>query len=269
MQLASLLKQIDDLQSQINFHGKLDSEVLKKINYKFRLDWNYNSNVMEGNSLTIQETRSVMINNITLEGKPLKDVLEMRGHDNVISSILKIGKGELNLSEKRILEIHKGIMYEEDTEKQKDIGIWKTSNNYLYNYKKERIDFTPHEEVKEKMHELVNWLSAQSEKIKAKDKKAIHPVVLAFEFHLKYVTIHPFYDGNGRTARIFTNLILIAFGYPPVIVKLEEKNKYYQYLGDIQGYGGPPDLFYEFMSGLLIRSQEEVLNALNKEHSEQ
>lgn len=269
MALTELIKRIDELQSQIQAHGKLDNETLKRITYKFRLDWNYNSNVMEGNSLTKLETRTVMINNITVEGKPLKDIIEMRGHDNVISNILKIGKGELNLSEARIKEIHKSIMYEDDPEKKQGIGIWKTNNNYLYNYKNERVDFTPFTEVKDKMHELVNWLSAQFEKIKAKDKKALHPVVLAFEFHLKYIHIHPFYDGNGRTARIFMNLILIAFGYPPIIVKLEEKKQYYQYLGDVADYGGSPDLFYEFMGGLLINSQEEVIKAINGEDVEE
>src|SRR3984957_21272437 len=97
MELKELLTRIDELQAQIQAKGKLDDETLKKINYKFRLDWNYNSNVMEGNSLTRSETRSVMIDNITIEGKPLKDVLEMRGHDNVVTEILQIGKGEMNL----------------------------------------------------------------------------------------------------------------------------------------------------------------------------
>ncbi len=265
MPLKELIKRIDELQAQIQAHGKLDNETLKKINYKFRLDWNYNSNVMEGNSLTKMETRTVMINNITVEGKPLKDIIEMRGHDEVITNIMKIGKGELNLSEARIKEIHKSIMYEDDSEKKMNIGIWKPHNNYLYNYKKERIDFTPYGEVKEKMHELVNWLNTQNEKIKVNDKKALHPLILAFEFHLKYIRIHPFYDGNGRTARIFMNLILIAFGYPPVIVKLEEKRQYYQYLSDVADYGGEPGLFYEFMGGLLVRSQVEVLKAMKGE----
>lgn len=262
MSLKDLIKHIDELQAQIQAHGKLDTETLKRINYKFRLDWNYNSNVMEGNSLTKRETRTIMIGNITIEGKPMKDVLEMRGHNEILENILKIGKGELNLSENRIIEIHKGIMYEDDPEKKKDIGVWKKHNNYLYNYKNERVDFTPFTEVREKMHELINWLNTQKEKIAAKDKKALHPVVLAFEFHLRYVSIHPFYDGNGRTSRIFTNLILIAYGYPPIIVKLEEKEKYYQYLADIQSYGGSPDLFYEFMGGLLERSQQIVLTAI-------
>ena len=81
MSLKKVIQQIDELQSKINSYAQLSDEVLKRINYKFRLDWNYHSNAMEGNSLTKEETRSVMINNITVEGKPLKDVIEIRGHD--------------------------------------------------------------------------------------------------------------------------------------------------------------------------------------------
>ena len=129
MSFEQRLVQVDELQQEINGHGKLPDAVLKKINYKFRLEWNYTSNSMEGNTLTKDETRSVMIGNITVEGKPIKDILEMKGHDEVINAIIKIGKGELNLSEKRIKEIHIGIMHEEDPEKKKAIGQWKTSQN--------------------------------------------------------------------------------------------------------------------------------------------
>ena len=74
---------------------------------------------MEGNTLTIEETRSVMVGNLDVHQKPIKDVLEMKGHDEVISDILKIGKGELRLSERRIKEIHSGIMHEVDPERKK------------------------------------------------------------------------------------------------------------------------------------------------------
>jgi Fic family protein len=262
MTFQDKLSVINQLQTFIQQHGKLPDEVLKKINYKFRLDWNYYSNSMEGNSLTRQETRSVMVGNITVEGKPLQDVLEMKRHDDVISTIIKMGKGELNISEKRIKEIHAGIMYEEDPDRIKQIGQWKKQPNYLYNYKKERFDFVSPEEVPERIHKLVDWLNASKEKIQRRDKDALHPVFLAFKFHLDYITIHPFYDGNGRTSRILSNLILISFGYPPMYIKTDERNIYYQYLADIQGYGGEPDLFYDFMSGLLIRSQEIVLAAI-------
>jgi Fic family protein len=268
MSLLALLNRIDKLQATIEGAGKLDPEVLKKINYKFRLDWNYHSNAMEGNSLTKEETRSVMVNNVTVEGKPLKDVLEIKGHDQIISDILKIGKGELNLSEKRIKDIHKAIIHEDAPDKQQKIGQWKTANNHLINYKDEKFDFLDFSEVPEAMHRLMNWLNTQTEQQKAGKNKQ-HPVLIAFEFHLKYLTIHPFYDGNGRTARILTNLILISFGYPPIIIKKEEKQTYYRYLADVQGYGGSPDLYYEFMCKLLILSQELVLKAIQGESIEE
>ncbi len=262
MALKEILNQIDELQSKINSYERLSDELLKKISYKFRLDWNYHSNAMEGNSLTKQETRSVMINNITVEGKPLKDVIEVRGHDEVITNILKIGKGELRLSEKRIKEIHKGIMHEDDPDKILKIGEWKTTENHIYNYKDEKYYFVPPAEVPDAIHHLINWLNTAYDKVTLNKKDAIHPALLAFEFHLKYVTIHPFYDGNGRTSRILMNLILIMLGYPPVIVKVSDKDAYNRYLADIQGYGGSPDLFYEFMAKLLVKSQELILTAI-------
>jgi len=256
------LDEINRLKQEIDSHGKLPADVLKKINYKLRLEWNYTSNSMEGNTLTRDETRSVMVGNIDVHDKPIKDLLEMKGHDDVISKIMEIGKGQLNLSEGRIREIHKGIMHEEDPAKAKMIGEWKLKYNIIYTNKGEKIDFAPPGEVPERMHELINWLNTEKEKIEHTDKNALHPAEIAFKFHLVYVTIHPFYDGNGRTARIFTNLILIAYGYPPIYIKTSEKDTYGNYLGDIQGYGGNPDLFYDFMAGLLIRSLQLTLDAI-------
>jgi Fic family protein len=220
---------------------------------------------MEGNSLTQQETRSVMINNVIMEGRPIKDILEVKGHDKIISDILRIGKGELRLSEKRIKDIHKGIIYEDNQEQQKKIGEWKNENNFLTNYKGERFDFVPFIEVPEKMHELVNWLNVQTDLFKKGDENAMSPVFIAFNFHVTYVSIHPFYDGNGRTARILMNLILISFGYPPVIIKLNDKDAYNQYLADIQGYGGSSTPFFEFLGKQLVKSQKLVLSAIEGE----
>src|SRR5688572_19987400 len=110
MSFRDKLFQIDQLQEAIDKNGKLGSEMLKKINNKFRLEWNYHSNNIEGNSLSRRETRTVMVGNITIDGKPLKDVYEMHQHDEIITSILKIGKGELNISEKRIKDIHFALM---------------------------------------------------------------------------------------------------------------------------------------------------------------
>jgi Fic family protein len=256
MSVQQKLDQVDALKKKIDALGKLSDDILKKINYRFRLDWNYYSNSMEGNTLTIQETRSIMVGNITVHGKPIKDVLEMRGHDHAIQDIMKIGKGDLNISESRIKAMHRAIMHEENQEKAKDTGVWKKENNYILNTRGERYDFTPHDQVPEAMHELINWYSAEKEKMGKKD--ALHPALHAIEFHLRYLTIHPFYDGNGRTARMLLNLILIANGYPPIVIRTEDKEKYYQYLTDIQGYGGDKDLYYELMLDLLLKSLNMV-----------
>ncbi|HEX8333472.1 MAG TPA: Fic family protein [Segetibacter sp.] len=255
--------QIDVLQQQISAHGELSDDVKKKINYKFRLDWNYYSNSMEGNTLTMDETRSVMVGNLTVGGKPIKDVLEIKGHDEVISDILKIGKGEARLSEKRIRDIHRAIMYEDDEANRQKIGSWKTEPNYLFNYKKERFDFVAPADVPARMHELLNRTNASIDAIQQNKRDAPHPVDVALQFHLDYVLIHPFYDGNGRTARILTNLLLISFGYPPFWVNTKERNIYSQYLGDIQGYGGDPELFFDFAAGMILRSQQLVLDAID------
>lgn len=262
MSVKEKIQIIDHLKKQIEDYGPIEAQILRKINYKLRLEWNYTSNSMEGNTLTVEETRGVMMNNITVTDKPLKDVLEVKGHDKVISDILKIGKGELNISESRIREIHKGIMYEDDIVLKDKIGKWKTQENYITNYKSERFDFVAAADVAEKMHQLINWLNNEKEKIDRKAKDAISPVLVAFKFHLEYLTIHPFYDGNGRTARILTNLILIAYGFPPIYIKAKEKEAYYRYIADVQAYGGSPELFYEFMADRLIRSMQLILDAI-------
>lgn len=261
--MQNLLAKIDENQHLINSSKVLNTDFLKKINYQFRLDWNFHSNALEGNTLTQDETRSVMINNITVSGKPLKDLLEIRGHDDVITEILQIGRGQKLLSETRIRDIHRAIMYEDDPKQREKIGKWKTEFNCLYNYRGEKIEFTPPDEVPEAMHKLLNWYSANLEKITAKKSDALHPILLAFELHLNFVTIHPFYDGNGRTARILMNLILISFGYPPAIVRQEEKDVYSRFLADVQVYGGSPDLFFKFLAECLLRSQDFILSKIN------
>jgi Fic family protein len=262
MSYTEKLKIIDLLQQEINKQGALSTEVKKQINYRFSLDWNYYSNSMEGNTLTKDETRSVMVGNITVGGKPIKDVMEMEGHNHVISEIIRIGKGDARLSEKRIKDIHKGIMYAATPAEKKKIGEWKLKSNFVKNYKGKDFYFTAPEDVPEEIHRLLNKTNAEIDSIVAKKKTAPHPVSVALDFHLKYVSIHPFFDGNGRTSRILCNLILISFGYPPFVIKEDERENYYRYLADIQSEGGDPDLLYEFMADLIIRSQKIVLDAI-------
>lgn len=262
------LEQIQQLKAKIDAFGQWPDDIKRKIDYKLRLDWNYHSNAIEGGTLTVGETRGIMMGNITVDGKPLRDVLEMKGHDDVVHKMLKMGKQEINITEARIKEVHKAVIHE-DTEKKIYPGEWKRENNYLYNYRGERIDFVPANEVKDEMHKLINWLNAEKEKVQRGQVEAALVPLIAFDFHLRYVTIHPFGDGNGRTARLFTNLVLISFGYPPIIVKEDEKDEYGKLLADVQVYDAPNDMYYAFMCELLLRSMQLVDRALHGEEIEE
>ena len=258
--LTETLAEIKTLQSAIATHGKLPLDMLRRIEYRFRLECNYYSNRMEGGTLTRQETRSVMTGNITVDNKPLKDILEMHGHDAMLLQILRVGTGDAHLSERRIKAIHQAIIVEEYPENQGLVGKWKQESNHIINARLERFDFFSPAEVPDAMHRLLDWLNAHLDKWRRNAKDATHPALLAFEFHHRFLTIHPFHDGNGRTARLLSNLILVASEYPPIYIIDEEKNTYNRYLTDIQGYGGSPDLFYIFMAGLLVRSLQLILN---------
>jgi Fic family protein len=261
MDYTKILQEIDLKKTKIDDFGKFPDDVLKKINYKFRLDWNFYSNQMEGGTLTKEETRSVMINNIDLNGKPFKDVAEMRGHDQVVLDVLKMSKGELSLSEKRIKEIHQAIMFEENPEEAAKIGKWKNIPNYIINYKGEKFYFSEPSDVPHAIHQLIDKTNAELEKLFSK-KNSRHPIEIASEFHLEYVRIHPFYDGNGRTARILTNVILIACGLPPIIIKENDKDKYGALLADVLNYGGNHDLFHKFIGERVLDSLSIVELAL-------
>lgn len=269
--LVEKLAQIETLRRQIGAFGILPADVLRRIEYRFRLECNYFSNRQEGGTLTRQETRSVMIGNISVNEKPLKDIREMKGHDEAMTEIMRIGRGEATISEKRILEIHKTILVEDDPELKKQVGKWKTIDNeiILSTGLGDKFNFPPHDEVPAAMHKLLNWLNAELEKGSCGDRKAIHPAVLAFEFHHRFLTIHPFFDGNGRTARLLSNLILVAAELPPFFIKDDEKEIYNRYLGEIQAFGASPDLFLEFMCGLLIRSLQLTLDVIEGRDVEQ
>lgn len=164
MKLTEILHTIDENQKKITSYGTFNFDILKKINYKLRLDWNYFSNRMEGGTLTKEETRSVMVGNIDVSGKPIKDVFEMKGHDTIVREVLRMSKGEARLSERRIRDIHKAIMYEEDADRVKEIGNWKSYANEIITYQNEKINFTSPGKVAEEIHDLLNRTNAYFDK---------------------------------------------------------------------------------------------------------
>jgi len=203
-----------------------------RIMQKFRLDWNYHSNNLEGNTLSYGETKALLLFHITAQGKPLRDHLEITGHDQAIQWILEVIKEERALTENFIRELHQLILkepYEVDaltpdgnpTKKKVKIGVYKTTPNHVLTKTGELFRFASPEETPAMMTALMDWY---------RDKRSslnFNPILLASEFHYRFIRIHPFDDGNGRTARIVMNFILMQFDYPPVIIKTEDKENYF------------------------------------------
>ncbi|MBA3600758.1 MAG: Fic family protein, partial [Acidobacteria bacterium] len=239
---------------------------------KFRLDWNYHSNNIEGNSLTYGETRALILFGITAQGKPLKDHFEITGHNEAINWILEIVKGETVLTETFIRQLHTLLLKESSykeaktpdgkpTRRKIEIGKYKTLPNHVVTVTGETFYFATPQETSAKMHELIEWFR------KEKEKPDVNPTILAALFHYRFIRIHPFDDGNGRVARILMNFILMQFDYPPVIIKTEDKENYYAVLRLADA--GELEPFIEYITENLIRSLEIMIRGAKGESIEE
>ncbi len=231
MQLNELFAQIDAHKAEIDKLRPLKPEVERRIMQKFRLDWNYHSNAIEGNLLTLGETRAFLLEGLTANGKPMKDHLDIKGHDELITFLELFIQRKETLTEAAIREMHKILLkepYETDAvttdgrivKKRVQLGTYKTEPNCVRMKSGEVHQYILPEDVPAKMAELVEWHRQQDAKNDA------HPVLHAALFHYRFVSIHPFDDGNGRMARILMNLILMRSGFPPVVIKLQNREPY-------------------------------------------
>ncbi len=191
---------------------------------------NYHSNHLERNSLTYDETKALILFNITAQSKPLKDHFEITGHNEAINWVIELVNGEQPLTENFIRELHMLLLkesYEVDiitpngnpTKKRVTVGSYKTTANHVKTKTGEIFRFATPEETPSKMNDLLNWFNEK------RIVENINPIFLAAEFHYKFIRIHPFDDGNGRTARI-----LMQFGYPSAIIKTVDKANYFAVL---------------------------------------
>lgn len=232
--MEEVIKAIE-LKQELDNLRPIDNEKETIIMQKFRLDWNYHSNHLEGNSLTYGETKALILFNITAQGKPLKDHFEITGHNEAINWVIDLVNGKRPLTENFIRELHTLLLkesYEVDaitpdgkpTKKRVKVGSYKTTENHVKTKTGEIFRFATPEETPAKMTDLMNWFNEK------RNDKNVNPILLAAEFHYRFIRIHPFDDGNGRTARILMNFILMQFGYPPAIIKTEDKANYFAVL---------------------------------------
>ena len=270
MELKDIISRLDNLKKEFDKLRPLREDYLNRLNQKLRLDWNYHSNSIEGNTLTQSETKSFLLWGITAKGKPFRDYLEMKGHSEALNKLFQIINKDLIITEKLIKEFHKLILVEpyQDNTAEVNPGEWKTLPNYLYSPTNERIDFVPPEEVSEEMNKLINWLNNHLNPPKRKKKKYdLHPLIVAVGFHVQFIKIHPFGDGNGRMARILTNLILMFYDYIPAVIKLEDRRNYYTSI-NTSSLDTPENLAL-FLGNASIESLEMAIKAAKGESIEE
>lgn len=268
----SHLEQAVELKAQLDALRPLDLEQEKRIWQKFRFDWNYHSNNIEGNSLTFGETKSLLLHNITAQGKSLKDHIEITGHNEAIDALVDLTRGDAPLTESFLRQLHELILrerYQVDaitpegapTRRWIEVGQYKTGQNHVQTVTGEIFRFAEPMDVPGKMHTLlqtINELQAPS---------SAEVVFVAAKAHYDFVLIHPFDDGNGRMARLLMNLILIKYGFPPAIIKTQDKQQYFSALR--QADGGQLDVFVEYIAGCVCASLQIMLAGARGESLEE
>jgi len=270
--LTELLQRIDQRKTEVAALRPLTPEQEGRIMQKFRLDWNYHSNAIEGNSLTYGETIAFLMEGLTAKGKPFKDHLDIKGHNEGIDYLMHFIQNRDQLSEKVIRELHAMILVESYTnpaqtldgqtvEKRVTLGTYKTMPNNVKTPTGEIHYYATPEETPAKMTDLVDWLRNHQ------TKNDLHPLLLAATFHHRFVAIHPFDDGNGRMSRLLMNLLLMQYGYPPVVIKQQDRQAYYYALR--QADAGELGAFIEYIGENLLHSLDIQLKGARNESMEE
>ncbi len=263
------IKKLEEKKLVVDRNRPLSKDIENRIFQKLKLDWNFNSNAIEGNTFTHGETVALLMEGITAKGKPLKDALDIKGHNEAIQFMLDMVKGNRDLNENDIRSLHKiilGTQYENPSinadgntvGKKVNVGSYKTMANHVITATGETHYYATPEETPAKMTALVSWYNENA------ILKDVNPVVLASLFHHRFVAIHPFDDGNGRMTRILTNFILMKFGYPISVIKNENKKNYYATLS--QADNGEILPFVEMMSETINHSLDIYIKGINGEN---
>ena len=244
--LPQNLEAINKKLDLLNGKRPLPQAALKSLKASELVDWTYNSNGIEGNTLTLKETK-VVLEGITIGGKSVKEHLEAINHKEAILYLEELAGKNKPLTEIDIKNIHQLVLKEIDNE---NAGRYRTENVIISG----AAHIPPsHMVVRDRMEQLIlrltEWL------------KKYHPLVVSALLHGEFVKIHPFVDGNGRTARLLMNFIAIKNGYPPVVIKKEQRMEYYDAL-DIAHTTGNYTAFVKMICELAEKALDFYLSII-------
>lgn len=239
--------QNDEYKAKINSLSPLSIDALKQLKEYYKIGLTYSSNALEGNTLTLVETKVVLEDEITIGGKSLKDHYETVGHAKAFDKIIELANNK-TFTEDNIKLLHR-LFYEKiDSEKA---GKYRTSQVIITG---SSVELPKPEELDEKMREFISQLP----KLKAE----LHPVEYAAMVHIIFVNIHPFTDGNGRVARLLMNLALLQSGYNIVVIPPVVRTDYISALQETNN--GNNTNFINFISEMVLESQKEYLKIISR-----
>ncbi len=213
---------------------------LQKIKEALSIEWTYNSNSIEGNSLTLRETQMVLQEGITIKGKSLREHFEAKNHETALNFLYKLTDENHLLSSNDILSLHELVLrsIEDDfAGRLRNSGVRIAGANFL----------PPNaQKVSGLLDELIQFVNTNT--------LGLNDIELATVFHHKFVWIHPFFDGNGRTVRLAMNLLLMRSGFPPAIILKNDRKKYYDALNSANKGN------YSKLALLMSQALERTLN---------
>jgi len=232
-----LIQRIDEGKRVIDKYRPLPRAILSRLRKQLIIEWTYNSNAIEGNTLTLKETLLILEDGLTIGKKSLKEHLEAINHRDAICFVEELASKSQKITERNVREIHSLILKEIDSKysgRYRDIQVRISGSAH-----------TPPEPllVQESMERF-----SMERLLDTED----HPVIQAAMAHFELVSIHPFVDGNGRTARLLMNLILIKNGYFPTIILKNDRKKYYDALE--KGHRGKIDDFVFLVARAMERT---------------
>ena len=210
----SYFDKVDKLNKELNSKRPIPKETLKSLKESMNLEWTYNSNSIEGNTLSLRETQ-VVLEGLTIGNKTLKEHLEVINHEHAIAILDEIVKDKEPISEWNIKNIHYFILKGID---EVNAGVYRRSNVKIKGATHIPPDYLLVPELMEKL--IINY----------NNWNKYHPIIKAALLHGELVKIHPFVDGNGRLSRLVMNLSLMKSGYLPVVIKKEKRIEYYDAL---------------------------------------
>ena len=205
----SLLEMIDRKKIELDSRRPLTEGEVARLNEEFTVEFTYNSNAIEGNTLTLRET-DLVLRGLTIDRKPLKDHMEAVGHKEAFDYVRELVKEQVPMSESIIKQIHYLVL----ADKKDDRGVYRRVPVHIMGAQHEPVQ--PYL-IQPKMEQLMIDYGSSTE----------HIVTKLARFHIEFEGIHPFIDGNGRTGRLLVNLELMKAGYPPIDIKFTDRIAYY------------------------------------------